>query len=697
MLKKIIKNKNLLTLFISTIIFLLVYFFSYIDSNNSLSRYSFFPFYSLNKSIQNNFYQVKNRIISTKPNKDIIVVEIDEKTLSELWSFPFDRKIYVPLLDNLKESWVWVIAFDIIFADNTNKESDFLFSEAIKRAWNVVLWISSFNNWLPQKPLDIFLKNSFSNWFLIPNIDNKNNIVYSFFPLSKFRNGINYEYFALSILRAYYSNLEKKDYTKEKWNYEKNYYKFKPNINIPLSETWKDSVLINFIDNKMYKKISFFDIYDKKRFNEIKKYTNFKDKIVIVWSASQWIKDVFNTPNWIEYGMYVHVNTINTILNQSYLVYFNKNLEWFLIFSLILLSVYFNFNKSGYTLFFTNISILTIFLLIFPYSILIFTNFIENYFTELVFSFIFSIIVSNIIKYITENKSKVKLNKALSEYVSSDVANEILSWTWEINLDWEKKRIAIFFSDIEWFTTISEKFSPELLVSFLRKYLTLMSNIIMDEKGFINKYEWDAIMALWWVFWFVKNTSFNACKSALYQQKLLKELNIEWKNQGFSEIKARIWIHIWDAIVWNIWSEGRKMEFTALWDSVNLASRLEWVNKFYWTYICVSEDIYSEVKDLFEFRYLDKIKVKWKTKWINIYELISIKWEILEEKQEIVKNFLEAIELYKNREFDKALVIFSELADLWDKPSETYKKRCENYLINTPSLDWDWTFEMAEK
>jgi len=125
--------------------------------------------------------------------------------------------------------------------------------------------------------------------------------------------------------------------------------------------------------------------------------------------------------------MYVHVNTINTILNQSYLVYFNKNLEWFLIFSLILLSVYFNFNKSGYTLFFTNISILTIFLLIFPYSILIFTNFIENYFTELVFSFIFSIIVSNIIKYITENKSKVKLNKALSEYVSSDVANEILS------------------------------------------------------------------------------------------------------------------------------------------------------------------------------------------------------------------------------------------------------------------------------
>jgi hypothetical protein len=84
MLKKIIKNKNLLTIFVSTVIFLLVYFFSYIDSNNSLSRYSFFPFYSLNKSIQNNFYQVKNRIISTKPNRDIIVVEIDEKTLSEL-------------------------------------------------------------------------------------------------------------------------------------------------------------------------------------------------------------------------------------------------------------------------------------------------------------------------------------------------------------------------------------------------------------------------------------------------------------------------------------------------------------------------------------------------------------------------------------------------------------------------------------
>ncbi len=176
----------------------------------------------------------------------------------------------------------------------------------------------------------------------------------------------------------------------------------------------------------------------------------------------------------------------------------------------------------------------------------------------------------------------------------------------------KKKKLAIYFSDIEWFTTISEKFEPEDLVWFLREYLSEMSDIIMDENWFINKYEWDAIMALWWSFIEYDKWAYYSCLSAIKQQALLKTLNNDWKERWFAEIKVRIWIHTWEAIVWNIGSTWRKMEYTALWDSVNLASRLEWVNKFYWTYICVSEDIYIETAEYFEFRYLDIIKVKWK-------------------------------------------------------------------------------------
>jgi adenylate cyclase len=256
----------------------------------------------------------------------------------------------------------------------------------------------------------------------------------------------------------------------------------------------------------------------------------------------------------------------------------------------------------------------------------------------------------------------------------------------------------MFFSDIAGFTTISEKLSPEELVWFLRVYLWEMSHIIMDNKWFINKYEWDAIMALWWVFWKVENYWIvDACRSALFQQAKLKELNEVWKQQWKDELSVRMWLHTWPAIIWNIGAQGRKMEFTALWDSVNLASRLEWVNKFYWTYICVSEDIYNEVKDIFTFRYLDKIRVKWKNIWINIYELVSNAWEAWIFKEKIIADFEDAVSLYMNRDFEKAKEIFDKLSKLWDEPSKVYKKRCEIFIKNPPENNWDGIWTMDEK
>lgn len=686
-IKKILKNKVLTIFLVSLFIFGIVF---------SISKYNA-TLQIVNKFIQDNYYKARNNQLQSKVSDKIIVVEIDEKTLWYIWRFPFDRKVYVPFLENLKEAGVWIIGFDIIFADKTNSISDLFFSEAIKNAWNVVMWLSSFPNWSVQKPLDMFLKYSLSSWYLEPTLDKSNETVYSALPVKNFRSKKEYEFFPFAILRAYYEKNNKNISLSQVWKYTSTTYDFTSDIKIPLSKTWRKDVLINFSDESLYKKVSFSDIYDKKKFENLKKYVDFKDKIILVWTAAEWIKDIFKTPNGRIYWVYIHANTINTILNKSFLEYFNQDLELFIIFLLILLSVFFNYSRYWLKLLFSNLSIITIFLIIFPLIVVRSTNYIQNYYLEMFLALILSLITSNLLKYLVENKNKNKLNKALSEYVSENIAKEILSWNWNINLDWERKKITIFFSDIQWFTTISEKFSPELLVSFLRQYLTAMSNIIMDEKGFINKYEWDAIMALWWVFWIDKNSSYNACKSALTQQKVLNELNQKWKQENFSEIKTRIGIHTWDAIVWNIWSQGRKMEFTALWDSVNLASRLEWVNKFYGTFICVSEDVYMEVKDRFDFRYLDTIRVKWKTKWISIYELISLKWEMLIEKQEIVNEFLHAIEYYKKRDFVKALEIFIKLSDLWDTPSTTYKKRCENYIVNNPWENWDGIFSMTEK
>jgi adenylate cyclase len=183
----------------------------------------------------------------------------------------------------------------------------------------------------------------------------------------------------------------------------------------------------------------------------------------------------------------------------------------------------------------------------------------------------------------------------------------------------------------------------------------------------------------------------------LKQQEMLIELNKQWTKRWFWTIKARIGMHIWDAIIWNIWSAWRKMEFTALWDSVNLASRLEWVNKFYGTFMCASENIYEIEKNNFEFRYLDKIKVKWKEVPIKIYELLGVKWKVSEDVLDNKKNFERAIDLYLNRDFIWAKALFTKLIKKGDNAWKMYIDMCEIYIKNPPNNDWDWVATMTWK
>ena len=702
---KFLHNRIFLTIIISIFIFFLI-----LVLNN--------PFYTINEKIKSFIIKTKNEIYlldesksNNLINNDIVVVTFDEKSYEKL-GFPISRRDYKPVIENLNKAWASIIWFDIIFSNNNNLdvEGDDIFAKSIKDAWNVVLWwaiiAKSFSwetLWVIEKPLEKFLTGALSFWYYQPNVDIKTNLVNSFRPSTKIydsdKNLSMYNHFSVSLLKAYYSKIYNKNYTDYQYS-DNNFYYLRPDYKVPFLLSWKKDVLINFIplpdtkENKYSKfpSYSFLDVYE----NNVDP-KNFEWKIVLIWATAKWIKDIFSTPNGIEYGVYVLSNIINTIMTKNFLLYLDNKLELFLIFSLILLSVYSNLSRSWYVLIFSNIAIVSIFLIIFPIFILIFTSYLLNYLFQLFFALVLSLTLSNTVKYLIENKNKNRLNKALSEYVSTAIADEVISNSWKINLDWERKKLAIYFSDIEWFTTISEKFEPEELVAFLREFLSEMSDIIMDEKGFINKYEWDAIMALWWAFTPYDNSAYNACISALYQQKRLKELNEIWWKRWFSTIKIRIWLHSWEAIVWNIWSSWRKMEYTALWDNVNLASRLEWVNKFYWTYICASEAMYEEVKDDFEFRYLDKIRVKWKNRPIKIYELLWIKWEVEESVINVKKLFEDAVNLYNSMDFTSAKKQFSKLIDLWDNPSKTYIYMCDEYIKNPPPKDWDGISDMKGK
>lgn len=682
MLNKIINNKNILTTILTIIIFIVAFSFNNV-------------FYFINKAIQNEYYNFNNIINWWYANDNIVIVEIDEYTLESIWRHPFKRDVYANVIDKLVSKQTTIVAFDILFLDKTDTESDYVLSNSLNGSWNVILPVAHLPWNKIKKPLPIFLETDKSLSYLTPIVNKQNKVVYSVVPEQNFDNE-KLPYFWVSILRKYYSYYYNKSY--DNFSYQNNFYNLTDTIKIPLSHEKSKEILINYIDSSKFNTISFESIYNDESFD---KYHDefFKDKIIIIGTAAKWIKDIFYTPNGKEYWVYIHANFVNTVMNKSFLIYFNKNLEVLLILLLILVSVYFNLSKTWYVLFFSNVLISFLFLFLFPLLIIIYTSLILNFPTQLILWLVLSLTFSNIVKYVIENIHKQKLNKALSEYVSKDIAEEIIFGLGKIKLDWEKKKITMFFSDIEWFTSISERFSPEKLVKFLREYLNEMSNIIINEKGFINKYEWDAIIAFWGIFSEKPKLedSHNTCLASLVQLIRLDNLNKKWETEWLPKLKIRIGIHSWDAIIWNIWAKGKKMDFTALWDNVNIASRLEWVNKYYWTSICVSEVIYEEQKSYFEFRYLDKIKVKWKNKSIKIYELICLLGELSESQKDIRELFLKATKLYLNKDFLKALSIFEELDRLWDNPSLVYVIRCKKYIEEWVPEIWNWTWEMENK
>ncbi len=679
MLKKLLKNNITLTFLISIIVFWIIYLFSITLSN-------------IDRSLSDRLYSsfISNKI---KISDKIIVVTIDDESIKKIWKFPFSREKYIPVIENLNKSWVSVIGMDIIFVDESYTDIDKKFAESLKNAGNIIIWWISERkkDWklFFQKPLEIFKKSVLWYGYFEP-IYKKNRKVYSINTYNNYTNW-KFNHFAIELYKAYLSKIYWKNYL-DFFQKDKNYFYLTSKKKIP-AINWKE-FNINFRSKNNPEKFyteSFYNIFTD---NYNKKY--FKDKIVIIGYTAKWIKDVFESPEWQKFWVYTHASIINTIITKQYKIYFNKNLEYLLLFLLIILSVYFNLSQRWKKLLTSNLAIIAIFIII----IWIIYDGLQkplNFPAQFLFSLIISLTVSNILKSYLEDKNKTLLNKALSQYVSKNIADEILSGEWKVKLDWERKNISIFFSDIEGFTSISEKMEPEELVIFLREYLWAMSHIIMDKNWFIDKYEWDAIMALWWVFWYEQSSTYDNCISAINQQQKLQILNIGWKERFWEELKIRMWLHTWEAIIWNIGAEGRKMEFTALWDSVNLASRLEEVNKKYWTYLCVSEIVYKEQKDNFDFRYLDQIKVKWKNIPVKIYELISKKWEILESKKNIINNFEKAIKLYLNKDFEKAIKEFEELSLIWDNPSKTYISRCEDFIINPPEQNWDWVWTMKTK
>lgn len=290
--------------------------------------------------------------------------------------------------------------------------------------------------------------------------------------------------------------------------------------------------------------------------------------------------------------------------------------------------------------------------------------------------------------------------RAFNKYVPSKLVAQLLELGQEPKLGGQAKELTILFSDIKSFTSISERLDPRELVDQMAVYFTALSNIIMKNGGTVDKYIGDAIMAFWNAPADSPDHAEAACRSALAMRRALHELHQAHGRDRVSVFQTvtRLGVHTGEAIVGNMGSSER-LNYTAIGDNVNLASRLEGLNKYYGTEIIVSAGTLNGARGSVVARLLDRVAVKGRTGGIEIYELIDSADGIDAGTAEFARLATDAVQLYLMGRFPECMELVPRALALRpdDEPLRIISRRCAKYATAKPAADWNGVFVHHEK
>ncbi|MBP9163949.1 MAG: adenylate/guanylate cyclase domain-containing protein, partial [Leptospiraceae bacterium] len=295
------------------------------------------------------------------------------------------------------------------------------------------------------------------------------------------------------------------------------------------------------------------------------------------------------------------------------------------------------------------------------------------------------------------NLNLTMINKSLQKFVPKDFIQFLnKEHITEVGLgDSVQQDMSILFSDIRSFTTISETMSPKDNFGFLNSYLKVTGPVIRKNKGFIDKYIGDAIMALF------PDSPMNAVDAAIEMLDEVHKLNVKRHEWGRIPIQIGIGIHT-GAPMLGIIGEEKRFEFTVISDAVNLASRIEGLTKAYSASILISEDTLVSLSDSTKYlhRMVDKVKVKGKNKPVIIYEILNGNSErIIELKLSTKKQFEDGVNLYLEEKFDEASAIFKDILkkDPRDTAVSLYLERAKYYTMHGVPVNWEGAWKLDSK
>lgn len=645
----------------------------------------------------------------------IVIVAIDAKSVNELGRWPWDRKLVAKLIENLKNYGAKTVALDIVFSEPSNPDSDKALADAIQRSGNVIAGhffreeveaqSPEMSQLLAQSRIKVVRITGESDAVNIPCLEyaeanvpaiTRVSVSSAFFNIvpdsdGTIRNsnllllygGDVYPSLALAALRHYLGDEILLDIDTG-------------NVNavvlggrtIPVNE--QGALTLNYYGKGgTFRTVSAVDVI-KGRLKE----NELRQSLIFVGATEIGIYDVRVTPvDPLLPGVEIHATVASNVLQERFLVrnwlVIVLDVAFMVIFPLLLalclglarrtIVALLFFLAAGGCYAIVNQATFSIWLLntVFIYPLI---------------STSMTYLGSEAYRNLIEERQGRFLKKAFTSYVSPELVGEIIKNPDILKLGGEKREVSILFSDIRGFTTLSEKLSPEALVGLLNEYLGPMTDIVLTHKGTLDKYIGDAIMALFNAPLTIENHALRACETAVEMISRLKGVNAGFKDKGLPEINIGIGINTAEAIVGNMGTYTR-FDYTAVGDSVNLASRLEGLNKIYGTQIIISESTLSHLQSAigpkcqgFAVRELDSIKVKGKDRPAVIYELSA------QMNEELRFRFSEGLRLYREGNFAEAGTIFSALAkEYGDKPSAVFVERCDEFVAKGCNA-WNGTY-----
>lgn len=584
--------------------------------------------------------------LSNTPSSQIINIAIDENSLSKVGRWPWNRNLYGNIFEYVKDAKV--IVFDSVITSSDNIQSDKKFFSRLKKMDNLILGTffcnKEQNSTINMTPFAVDIQNGkqmrlieYQYYANLPEdlvknahaigsvstLPDNDGVIRKLSPI--FRHNKTF-YPSVGIKAAMkYKNINSLAY--------KNNTLLLGDITIPLDKTNSEVYLqwykpskqnVNFITHKTYSASDILDSYNKMKKGEKPPIPQeeFKDKIIIVGATAYALNDIKKTPIGVDYpGLEIQATFIDNIINNDFMKKTSLVLNLIVLAVLVILTVQ---TAKQLPIIYSLLTLITIILGWFYIAKNIF--FANGYIIDVITPLSFVLLAYSltfVYKYFLAGRSRNNLKNVMSKYISKSVMKDVLK-NETAELGGKRAYVSVLFADIRQFTSISEVYTPEEVSSLLNEYFSLIAPIIDKYNGTLNKFMGDAVMAIFGAPIEDENHAKNAVLCAEEILLEVKKLNYKWKISNKPEIRIGVAINTGYVFIGNIGSKDR-MEFTVIGDSVNIASRIESLNRVYNTSFLISSSTYEKVKDIVNTIKIRDVSIKGRISSVTIHEVIEIK------------------------------------------------------------------------